>query len=169
VSETTTRSQDAAAIMQDSFNAIAARDLEGLTAYWHDDVVEDFVVLGPVRGKEAAEAFFSEMFTAVPDMEFTTERIMSFDGKTAVGQWSLRGTLSGGPFQGIEPNGRPVRLRGIDVMEFEDGLLMHNTIYYDGLAFARQLGLLPAEGSLGDRALLAAFNGLTKLKNSLRR
>ncbi|MGB9374214.1 MAG: hypothetical protein WCA82_08655 [Jiangellales bacterium] len=47
------------------------------------------------------------------------------------------------------------------MMRFEDGLLKHNTIYYDGLAFARQIGLLPAEGSSADRALQAVFNART--------
>ena len=46
-------------------------------------------------------------------------------------------------------------------MRFEDGLLKHNTVYYDGLALARQIGLLPSEGSRTDRALQAAFNART--------
>jgi steroid delta-isomerase-like uncharacterized protein len=155
--------------MGDSFAAINARDLKTLRAYWHDDIVEDFVVLGPTKGKHDVEAFFAELFAAVPDLEFTTERIMSIDATTAVGEWALRGTLSGGPFQGVEPNGSEVSLRGIDVMKFENGLLVHNTIYYDGLAFVRQIGMLPAAGSRTDRAMMASFNAMTKVKDRLRR
>ncbi|MEA2471820.1 MAG: hypothetical protein QOE38_2819 [Thermoleophilaceae bacterium] len=44
-----------------------------------------------------------------------------------------------------------------------------NTVYYDGVEFARQIGMLPARDSAGDRAMLAAFNGATKLKRRLRR
>ena len=160
---------DPATVMKESFAAIAARDLETLRAGWHDDIVEDFVVLGPIKGKDDAAAFFAKMFTAVPDLEFTAERIMPVDATTAVGEWTLRGTLSGGPFQGVEPNGSAVSLRGIDVMKFENGLLVHNTIYYDGLAFARQIGMLPTEGSKTDRAMMASFNALTKVKSQLRR
>ena len=43
-------------------------------------------------------------------------------------------------------------------MEIEEGRIRRNTIYYDGASFARQIGLLPAKGSLADRALLSAFN-----------
>jgi hypothetical protein len=43
-----------------------------------------------------------------------------------------------------------------------------NTVYYDGLAFARQIGMLPREGSTADRAVLAAFNATTKAKTRLR-
>jgi hypothetical protein len=81
----------------------------------------------------------------------------------------MRGTFDGGPFQGIEPTGRVIEIRGIDVMEFEDSLLRYNTVYYDGLSFARQVGLLPAAGSRADRGMLAAFNATTKTKARLRR
>ena len=160
--------RDAGGLMQSALEAVAAKDLDTLQQAWHDDVDEDFVVLGPVRGKDAASAFFTELFAAIPDMEFTVEKVMSVDENTAVGQWSMRGTFDGAPFQGIAPTGREIALRGVDIMEFEDGLLRRNTIYYDGLRFARQVGLLPSEGSAADRALLAVFNTFSKTKSRLR-
>ena len=169
MAESETELQDAGSLMRRAFEAIAAKDLDALRGAWHEDVEEDFVALEPVRGKEAATAFFAEYFAAMPDMEFTVERVISVDENTAVGEWSMRGTFNGGPFQGIEPTGRELALRGIDVMEFEDGLLRRNTIYYDGLRFARQVGLLPSEGSAPDRAMLAALNTLSRAKNRLRR
>lgn len=45
----------------------------------------------------------------------------------------------------------------------------HNTIYYDGLAFARQIGLLPREGSATDKAMTAAFNASTDIRARLHR
>jgi hypothetical protein len=48
-------------------------------------------------------------------------------------------------------------------MEVADGLVQHNTIYYHGATFARQIGLLPGLGSRADQALLAAFNAKTTL------
>ena len=59
-------------------------------------------------------------------------------------------------------------VRGVDVMEIADGLIQHNTIYYDGVTFARQIGLLPGLGSRADRALLAAFNAKTTLSQRIR-
>jgi steroid delta-isomerase-like uncharacterized protein len=162
-------SSDAASIMQSSFAAITAKDLTALSATHHPDIVEDFIVLGPIEGKESVRAFFAELFAAVPDLVFEAENVMGVDATTAVGQWKMRGTFDGGPFQGIEPTGRVIDLRGIDVMVFEDGLLRHNTIYYDGLSFARQVGLLPAAGSRADRGMLATFNAAAKAKSRLRR
>ena len=161
--------QDPAALMTASFNAIAAKDADALSATHHEDIVENFLVLGPIEGKANAKAFFAELFAAAPDLEFTIERVMGVDETTAVGQWRLKGTFTGGPFQGIEPTGRVLDIRGIDVMEFEDGLLRNNTIYYDGLSFARQVGLLPPAGSRRDNAIMGGFNALTKLKKALRR
>jgi hypothetical protein len=53
--------------------------------------------------------------------------------------------------QGIAPTRRRVEIRGVDVMEIADGLIQHNTIYYDGATFARQIGLLPGLASAPTR------------------
>ena len=161
--------QDPAVLMSTAFAAIAARDLDALSATHHDDVVENFMVLGPVTGKDSARAFFAELFTAFPDSQFTAKRVMGVDNTVAVGEWKLWGTFSGGPFRGIEPTGREITLEGLDVMEFEHGLLKYNTIYYDGLSFARQVGLLPPEGTRRDRAITTAFNTLARAKAKLAR
>jgi steroid delta-isomerase-like uncharacterized protein len=155
-------------LMRAAFAALATRDIEALTRAWHEDVIEDFVVLGVFRGRAATRAFFAELFAAVPDLEFRTERILEAGANVAIGQWRMRGTFSGGSFQGIEPTGRRVDLRGVDVMEFEEGLLRRNTVYYDGLGFGRQIGLLPALGSAADRALMASFNAVTRVRRRVR-
>jgi steroid delta-isomerase-like uncharacterized protein len=157
-----------ATLMRKLLEAVATKDLDTMRAMWHDDVVDDFVALGKFEGKDAVAAFFAELFTAVPDMQFTINRIVGGDDRIAVGEWSITGTFSGGPFQGLEPTGRHVELRGVDVMEFDGGLLCRTTIYYDGLRFARQVGMLPAEGSSADRAMTSSFNTLIRARKGLR-
>jgi hypothetical protein len=49
-------------------------------------------------------------------------------------------------------------------MEFAEGRYVHNTIYYDGASFARQIGTLPRAGSVTEKATLAAFNATTRLR-----
>ena len=41
---------------------------------------------------------------------------------------------------------------------------MGNTAYYDGASFARQVGMLPSEGSGAERAMKGAFNAVTKMR-----
>jgi steroid delta-isomerase-like uncharacterized protein len=140
--------------------AIGRHDLDAMRALDAPDVVDDFVAVGRFAGVEAVVGFFAELFAAVPDFRIDPLSVTA-QGDTAVVQWRATGTFNGGPFQGVHATGRPVDLRGCDVMRFEDGLLKHNTVYYDGLAFARQIGFLPSEGSRTDRALQTAFNART--------
>ena len=86
----------------------------------------------------------------------------------AVVTWRLTGTFSGGPFAVYRATGAPIDLRGCDVMEIRDGLIGHNTIYYDGAEFARQIGMLPKQDSGLDRALKAAFNAVMPIFRRLR-
>lgn len=145
-----------------AFAAVAAHDADGVVAQGAPDYVDDFVAVGRFVGHTAIRAFFAEMFAAMPDMVMTVDRVVADDESAAV-QWHATGTFDGGSFQGIRATGRRVDIRGVDIMEIRDGLIQHNTIYYDGASFARQIGLLPPQGSRTDRAMLAAFNAKTRV------
>lgn len=150
------------------FEALNRHDLDAVTALEHADVFEDFVAVGVFDGVLAVRGFFAEIFAAMPD--FTLEVMgLVCDDEHAVVQWQATGTFTGTPFQGIHSTGRSIKLRGVDVMRIEQGKLKHNTIYYDGLAFARQVGMLPREGSLPDKAITTAFNARTDLIGKFRR
>ena len=93
---------------------------------------------------------------------------MVIDSQGATVQWRMRGTFDGGAFQGLEPTGRRIDLRGVDCMEVgEDGLITSNVAYYDGAAFARQVGMLPTQDSGADRAMRAGFNTVTRVRSAL--
>jgi steroid delta-isomerase-like uncharacterized protein len=156
---TATPSKVASAI----FDALSKKDLDAATAFIADDTVDDFVAIGEVRGKPAIGRFFDELLAAFPDFEMMVDRIVG-DRSSAVVQWHAAGTFSGGKFQGIEPTGKHVEIRGVDVMEITEGLVRHNTIYYDGASFARQIGMLPSSGSGTDKAMLSVFNTVTRLR-----
>ena len=44
---------------------------------------------------------------------------------------------------------------------------MSNTAYYDGASFARQVGMLPPEGSGAERTMKSAFNAVTKVRKAV--
>lgn len=139
------------------FAELKRHDLDAMQDLAHDDVADDFVAIGQFRGRAAVRGFFDELLGAFPDFDIDVVHMVG-DDEHAVIQWHVTGTFTGTPFQGVHATGRRVDLRGCDVMRFEDGKLKHNTIYYDGLGFARQVGLLPREGSAADKAMTAAFN-----------
>jgi len=149
------------------FEAIDSRDADAAAAHFHPDGIDDIVALGVFRGPEEVRDFFREMFLAMPDATMKVERIVA-DHEVAGVQWRLAGTFDGGPFQGIEPTGKRVELRGFDALEIdEDGKITRNTGYYDGAAFARAIGLLPPQDSGVDKAMLAGFNAVTKLRKAV--
>ena len=143
--------------------ALQRRDAAGMAECYAEDAVVDFVPIGPVRGSDEIREFFEGLFAAVPDLE-TTYEIVAADDDTVVVEWRNRGTFSGAPFQGVDATGRDVEFRGVDVMKIKDDRIAHNTAYYDGMDFARQIGMMPAMDSPAERAMKTAFNATTKLR-----
>jgi steroid delta-isomerase-like uncharacterized protein len=129
------------------FEALAARDSAAMME----------------RGRSELGAFFSQLFAAMPDLETTVERVAATAHLAAV-EWRMSGHFTGAPFMDLEPTGRRVDMRGIDLIEIEDGDIVGNTAYYDGASFARQVGMLPSEGSGAERAMKGAFNAFTKVR-----
>jgi steroid delta-isomerase-like uncharacterized protein len=148
------------------FEALANRDPDAMLELWNDDGVVDLAPLGILRGRGQIGAFFRELFAAFPDLETTVTRVAAGQGEVAV-EWRMSATFTGEPFQGIEATGRPLELRGIDLIEIEDGKNVSITAYYDGMAFARDIGLLPAQDSGAERAMKGAVNALTKARRAL--
>jgi steroid delta-isomerase-like uncharacterized protein len=147
------------------FEALARRDADGMLEHWSDDGVVDLVPLGMLRGRAQIGGFFRELFAAFPDLETTVTRVAAGQSEVAV-EWRMSATFSGEPFQGVEATGRPIEIRGIDLIEIEDGKNVSNTAYYDGMAFARAIGLLPAQDSGAERAVKGAVNAVTKARRA---
>jgi glyoxylase-like metal-dependent hydrolase (beta-lactamase superfamily II) len=111
--------------------------------------------------------FFETLFAAAPDLRLQVDDIVAQGDRVAV-RWSASGTFAGFlPLNGIEPNGAPVQLEGIDLLTVSDGLIVNNDAFPDNLAFARQIGLLPPEGSPTEQRLNAVFNAKTRLLRRL--
>jgi steroid delta-isomerase-like uncharacterized protein len=157
-------------LARESFEALFDRkDFEAVRQFWTEDSVDHFLALGiDVRGPAKLEGFFRELFAAVPDYRMSIENIVE-DDRHAIVQWTGSGTFTGEPFQGIEPTGSSISLRGCDVIRFSpEGKLEENTVYYDGAEFARQIGMLPPRDSAVDRGMTQAFNAVTALRRRLR-
>jgi steroid delta-isomerase-like uncharacterized protein len=145
------------------FEALSGRNPDAMASHWSADGVADIVPLAVLRGPEEIKAFFRELFDAFPGLETTVTRVVA-DDKHAVVEWRMTGTFSGGPFQGIEPTGRQVELRGLDILEVKEQEILTNTAYYDGAEFARQVGMLPPRDSGPERAIRNTFNAVTKVR-----
>lgn len=58
-------------------------------------------------------------------------------------------------------------MEGLDLLTVKDGLITENYAYTNAAELARQLGAMPAAGSVAERATLAAVNARTAAKQKL--
>jgi steroid delta-isomerase-like uncharacterized protein len=161
-----TRRQAVEQTLRSYFEAMDNRDPDAIVAHWREDGVDDMVPVGVLRGRDEMRAYFATLFAAVPDSRMTVTRLVAGEQSCAV-EWRIEGTFDGAPYLGIEPTGKHVEMRGFDLFELEDGELVSCTGYFDGASFARQIGMLPADGSGADRAMKSAFNAMTKLRRAV--
>jgi steroid delta-isomerase-like uncharacterized protein len=161
-----TKAKQVEQTVREYFDAAGRRDIEAMAGFYHPEVVLDVVPIGIMRGAGEYRAFFEEVFAAFPDAEFTISRLVTSASLAAV-EWRMTGRFTGRPFQGVEANGRFVEMRGCDMFEIEAGKIVKNTGYYDGMALARAIGMMPPQDSGGERAMKQAFNAITKVRRAV--
>ena len=108
-----------------------------------EDGVADIVPYGILRGQAEIAAFFKRLFDAMPDLQTNVDRVAATAHLAAV-EWRMSGHFTGAPFMEFEPTGRRIDIRGLDLLEIEEGDIVGNTAYYDGAVVRAQVGMLPA-------------------------
>jgi steroid delta-isomerase-like uncharacterized protein len=149
-----------------AFEALNGKDLAAMRQLYTDATVERF----PDRtchGPDAIIEWFEEVAGAIDDWRIEVRSIAE-DGDEVFVQWQMTGVHTG-PLQGIEPTGKHLCIDGIDHFTVEDGKVIANFVVADQMQHARQLGLMPPDGSVADRALKAAFNLRTRAASKLKR
>ncbi len=151
------------------FAAHEQKDLETAAALFKPDGIDRLHGLAELRGPAEVKAYFQGLYDAIPDYHF---EILEFaaSGAQAACRWHVTGTFLGpGRFQGLAPTGAKLDMEGCDMLRIEEGLIAENNAYVNGAQMAQQLGVLPAPGSIGDRAFTGAFNAKTAATNALRK
>ncbi|MFC4604503.1 ester cyclase [Rhodococcus kronopolitis] len=153
-------------LVQWAFDRINAHDVDSLRNFWTADSTVHLPT-GTCRGSAQIAAYFNQVFAAVADFSFEIVSIAE-SGNDVLVHWRLTGRHVG-TFVGIAATGRQIELEGFDHFVIRDGKVATNTVRYDQMEFARQIKLLPADGSVADRAMKAAFNAKTRLVGITRR
>jgi steroid delta-isomerase-like uncharacterized protein len=162
----TSTSSSAAELAREYFDSIG-RDSEAQRRFYADDARVE--ILGTLEGAGKAEvvAFFDMLTGAVPDLRMEVLDVLG-EGDTVAVHWHMTGTLAGpGAFNGIEPTGARIDVRGVDVLTFRDGRIVRNHAYTDNLTIGRQLGLMPPPGSPVEQRMNRAFNARTRFARKL--
>jgi len=164
-----TETETAREVVTEYFDALAEQDLDRALASWNPGSVDRIFGFGDLVAPDGIREFFAMVFAAVPDWRLEVRDLVAEGDRVAV-RWRAAGTFDGtGKFQGLAPNGRPIELEGADVLRVEDGKIVSNHAYTNGMVFAQQVGALPPSGSPQERAMAAAFNAKTALVKRLRR
>src|SRR4051794_27982481 len=140
------------------FDAVARRDIDAMVEHWRPGGREFIRGQVDTTAPDGIRAFFGELFAAVPDFDLRVQEIVVEKERAAV-RWRATGTFCGdAPFKGFEPNGARLELEGCDVLQISDELIDANDAFSDSMAFARQIGAMPPEGSGAEQRMASLFN-----------
>jgi glyoxylase-like metal-dependent hydrolase (beta-lactamase superfamily II)/predicted ester cyclase len=142
--------------------AINEHDLEAAVAFWAPGGRETIHGQIDTVAPDGVRAYFGGLFAAVPDLRLTELSCTAEASRCAI-RSRMTGTFAGtAPLFGANPNGARIDVELVDNFVVEDGRIVANDAYVDGMTVARQLGLLPSDGSTTQTALTRAFNAKTK-------
>jgi steroid delta-isomerase-like uncharacterized protein len=114
---------------------------------------EDPLTTEPLEGAAELGRHAARMWAAFPDarMEHTGQWLS--DGQFVAAPCKLVATHRG-PLEGLPPTNRFVVVHCVFYCELRDELFMRVRAFFDLYDAAVQLGVLPARGTLGEKALL---------------
>lgn len=149
-----------------AFDRLNEHDVASIRRFWTEATVEDFPT-GVVTGQQAIAEYFQSVFDALEGFHLQVVKAVGDETDVFV-HWHLTGRHTA-EFMGVAATGKPIDLHGMDHFVIRDGVVVHNTVRYDQLDFARQLGMMPADGSAPDRAMKKLFNARTRAAGLLSR
>src|SRR3954453_6291412 len=106
-------------------------------------------VSAAVRGAEGLRQMADELLAALPDLQMTVEETVAANDKV-VSRVRMTGTHTG-PMQGFQPTGQRVDVTYLAMERYVGGRCVEEWVRSDDLSVSRQIGALPAAGSIGER------------------
>ena len=127
----------------DSINqAWNSHDIEEVLRFYSSQYVgEDVGQAFLLRGHEGIRAMLENYWQAFPDLQFTVTDTVIQDSRIAI-VWMAEGTHQG-TIMNIPPTGHRVEVRGVSIIDVEDGLIVRGQYIWDLAGMLRHMGLLP--------------------------
>src|SRR5262245_6076793 len=122
-----------------------AGDLDGVMNLYAEDAVQNMPD-GSFEGSDAIRARLAQELDGFTDVEHTVRSFVE-QGDSFCDEWTFAGTHAA-PFaltdgRELAPTGKRVEIKGMELVRVRDGKVILNTLYYDNLAVAVQLGVIP--------------------------
>jgi steroid delta-isomerase-like uncharacterized protein len=163
------RKKGAKTLAREYFEALGRQDLEAAVALWREGSPDRMHGIFDAVAPDGIRAWFSELFRAAPDFKLEILEIAG-SGDNAAVRWRGTGTFTGpGRFQGLAPNGARIEIEGCDMFRVADGQIVEDNAYSNGMQLAQQLGVLPPQGSFGEKAVTGLVNARTATTDAIRR
>src|SRR5436305_11191654 len=164
---TTTIRERREVIVREHVEAENRHDREaGLATF--DQPRYEIIATGEVfDGVAAVQALYDENYGAFPDFTVTIEHIHHADD-TAVAEGTITGTHLG-PYRGLPPTGRSIRLPICAVFVFEQDRLVNERVYFDLGTLLRHLGVARDPNSTGGKIEMLLGHPVTFARALLRR
>jgi steroid delta-isomerase-like uncharacterized protein len=115
---------------------------------------EDPLTAAPLVGPGELAEHAGLLWRGFPNVRLERSGERLSNGRYVAAPCRLIGTHRG-PIGGLPASGRELSIQTVFYCELEGGLLHRVRAFFDAYAAAVQLGILPARGTLGERALLA--------------
>lgn len=117
---------------------IADREVDRFGEVFAEDVVDHDPAPAQAPGVRGIQDFWVQFLAGFPDAALNTEALVADDEHVTV-VLTITGTHDG-EFQGIEPTGTRIAVRGIQVARFENGLIVERWGSTDEAGLLKQLG-----------------------------
>lgn len=132
---------DAIGRYNDAWNA---HDLDAITGMHAPNMVFENHTAGERAEGEEVREHIARIFATWPDLEFSARRLYVREN-LVVQEWTASATHANEMRRGdlVAPaSGRRIEWVGMDVIPFEDGLIIRKDVYSDSVSILRQVGLL---------------------------
>ena len=119
-----------------------SHDIEKVVRFYSPDYMgEDVGQPSPLHGRDAMRAMLENYWRAFPDLKFNVIHAL-VDGSRIAILWIGKGTHQG-TIMNIPPTGHKVQVRGVSIIEVQDGLVVSGQYIWDMAGMLRHMGLLP--------------------------
>ena len=119
-----------------------SRDIEKVLSFYSPQYIADDVSQASLlRGHAGLRRMLETYWRAFPDLEFAVTD-MVIEGSRVVTAWVAAGTHQG-TIMNIPPTGHRVQVKGISILDVEDGLIVRGQYIWDLAGMLRHMGLLP--------------------------
>lgn len=137
-----TMNTDLATFAEDINQAWNSHDMAQVLGFYSSQYIgEDVGQAFLLRGHEGIRSMLENYWQAFPDLEFTVTDTVVEGSRVAI-VWIAEGTHQG-TIMNIPPTGHRMAVRGVSIIDIENGLVVRGQYIWDLAGMLRHMRLLP--------------------------